>query len=153
VLFAPYKDMAERLAEWLAAVDDAMDDSVRLIVTASATEVPASLAASPRLHLVGRLSVEQTRRIRTRCRAIYFPTGLEAFGYPLAEARVSGWPVIARDTPQNREIAGSALCGYDLGDRDSLRHATETALCLDVGPDPDPFDPDAYFDWMLGGPK
>lgn len=153
VLFAPYKDMAGRLAEWLAAVDDAMDDSVRLIVTASATEVPASLAASPRLHLVGRLSVEETRQIWTRCQAIYFPTGLEAFGYPLAEARVSGWPVIARNTPQNREIAGPALCGYDLGDRDSLRHATETALRLAVGPDPDPFDPDAYFDWMLGGPK
>lgn len=153
VLFAPYKDMADRVAEWLAAVDDAMDDSVRLIVTASATEVPAALAASPRLHLVGRLSVEQTRRMWARCRAVYFPTGLESFGCPLAEARVTGWPVIARNTPQNREIAGPALCGYDLGWRDSLRHATEAALSLRVAPDPEPFDPDAYFDWMLGGLK
>ena len=46
VLFAPYKHMAERISEWLDAVGDAMDDSVRLIVTASAAEVPASLAAS-----------------------------------------------------------------------------------------------------------
>lgn len=153
VLFAPYKDMAERVADWLAAVDDAMDDSVRLIVTASATEVPASLAASSRLHLVGRLSVEQTRRVWARCRAVYFPTGLESFGCPLAEARVTGWPVIARDTPQNGEIAGPALCGYDLGDRDSLRRATEAALRLRIAPDPDPFDPDAYFDWILGGLK
>jgi hypothetical protein len=61
--------------------------------------------------------------------------------------------VIARDTAQNREIAGSALCGYDVGDRDSLRHATETALRLRVAPDPDSFDPGAYFDWMLGGVK
>ena len=55
VLFAPYKHMADRIGEWLAAVDDMTDDSVRLIVTASPDEVPASLAASPRLHFVGRL--------------------------------------------------------------------------------------------------
>jgi len=153
VLFAPYKEMAGRVAEWLAAVDAALDDSVRLVVTASAAEVPASLAASPRLHLVGRLSVAETRRWQARCRAIFFPTGLESFGCPLAEARVTGWPVIARDTAQNREIAGPALCGYDLGDADSLRRATEAALTLRVAPDPEPFDPDAYFDWMLGGLK
>ena len=153
VLFAPYKDMVGRIAEWLAAVGDSMGDSVRLIVTASAAEVPAWLAAAPRLDLVGQLTVAQTRRMQARCRAIYFPTGLESFGCALAEARVAGWPVIARDTPQNREIAGSALCGYVQGDEDSLRHATQTALNLRVAPDPDPFDPDAYFDWMLGGLK
>ena len=59
--------------------------------------------------------------MQARSRAIYFPTGLESFGYPLAEARVSGQPAIARDTAQNREIAGPALCGYSLGDPDSLR--------------------------------
>ena len=153
VLFAPYKDMADRVAEWLTAVDESMDDSVRLIVTASATEVPAALAASPRLHLVGRLSVEQTRRMWARCRAVYFPTELESFGCPLAEARVTGWPVIARNTAQNREIAGSALCGYDVDDGGSLRRATEVALSHRVAPDPDPFDPYAYFDWILGGVK
>jgi hypothetical protein len=150
VLFAPYKQMDDRIGEWLRAVDDAMDDSVRLIVTASAGEVPVSLAASPRLHFVGRLSVEQTRDLWARSQAIYFPTGLESFGCPLAEARVNGVPVIARDTPQNREIAGPALFGYALGDRDSLRYATEAALTGRVAPDPAPFDPDVYFDWMLG---
>ena len=150
VLFAPYKHMADRIGEWLAAVDEVMDDAVRLIVTASPAEVPASLATSPRLHLVGRLSVAKTRDLWWRCQAIYFPTGLESFGCALAEARVNGVPVIARDTAQNREIAGSALCGYTLGDGDSLLHATRTALTALVTPDAQPFDPDAYFDWMLG---
>jgi hypothetical protein len=153
VLFAPYKEMASRVAEWLDAVDDDMDETVRLIVTATPDEVPDSLASSPRVQLVGRLSVTQTRRIWARCRAVYFPTGLESFGCPLAESRVTGWPVIARNTPQNREIAGPALCGYEPGDARSLRQATERALRLRFAPDPDPFDPDAYFDWMLGGPK
>jgi len=150
VLFAPYKHMADRIGEWLAAVDDVLDDSVRLIVTASPAEAPASLAVSPRLHFVGRLTVNEVQDLWQRSRAIYFPTGLESFGCPLAEARTNGLPVIARDTPQNREIAGPALCGYTLGDRDSMRHATEVALATRVAPDPEPFDPDAYFDWMLG---
>lgn len=150
VLFSPYKHMVERIAEWLAAVDDAMDDSVRLVVTASTAEVPASLAASPRLCFVGRLSVAEARDLCARSRAVYFPTGLESFGYPLAEARVNGQPVIARDTAQNREIAGAALCGYTPGDRDSLRYAIEAAVTTRITPDPGPFDPDAYFDWMLG---
>jgi Glycosyl transferases group 1 len=150
VLFAPYKHMADRIGEWLAAVDDVLDDSVRLIVTASPDEAPASLAVSPRLHFVGRLTVDDVRDLWRRSRAIYFPTGLESFGCPLAEARANGVPVIARDTPQSREIAGSALCGYTPGDGDSLRHATMAALTARLAPDPEPFDPDAYFDWMLG---
>ena len=58
--------------------------------------------------------------------------------------------MIARDTPQNTEIAGSALCGYTAGEAGSLRHAIELAMKTELSPDPDPFDPDAYFDWMLG---
>ena len=88
--------------------------------------------------------------MQAHSRAIYFPTGLESFGYPLAEARVSGLPVIARDTALNREIAGPALYGYTQGDPDSLRHAVKVALTADVAPDPGPFDPEQYFGWLLG---
>jgi hypothetical protein len=150
VAFESYKHMPDRLAEWVAAVDHTLDDGVRMVVTATAAEVPVSLAISTRLHFVGRLAHDKLRSLWVRSRAVYFPTGLESFGWPLAEARANGQPVIARDTPQNREIAGPALCGYEVGDPDSLRHATETALAVEVAPDPAPFDPDAYFDWMLG---
>ena len=61
--------------------------------------------------------------------------------------------MIARDTAQNREIAGTALCGFTPGDPDSLRHAVKLALTSDVAPDPGPFDPDAYFNWLLGSPR
>jgi hypothetical protein len=150
VLFAPYKHMADRLAEWLAAADGTLDDSVRMIVTADTAQVPARLAASPRLRFAGPLGLSQLNELWARSRAVYFPTGLESFGWPLAEARVYGKPVIARDTAQNREIAGSALCGFIPGDPDSLRQATESALAARVSPDPAPFDPDAYFGWLLG---
>lgn len=150
VLFAPYKHMADRIGEWVEAVDGTLDDTVRMIVTAGPDEVPAGLAASPRLHFVGRLGMAHARRTGSRCRAVYFPTSLESFGVPLAQARADGQPVIAVDSPQNREIAGPALRGYTLGDRDSLLQATQAALSARLQPDPAPFNPDVYFDWLLG---
>jgi glycosyltransferase involved in cell wall biosynthesis len=150
VLFSPYKHMAERLGELLAAIDACGDSSVRLRITAERTEVPADLASNPRIDVAGRLSHADLRTLWARSKAIYFPTGIESFGYPLAEARACGWPVIARDTPQNREIANSALCGFTPGDPVSLRAAVEFALNRTVEPEPDPFDPETYFDWLLG---
>jgi glycosyltransferase involved in cell wall biosynthesis len=150
VLFSHYKRMDERLTELLDAIGDR---PVRVRVTADPTDLPTSLAEDRRIELLGRLEPGELRDWWARSRAIYFPTGLESFGYPLAEARVSGQPVIARETAQNAEIAGPALCGYELGDRDSLRHAVERALTADVAPDPAPFDPDAYFAFVLGDPR
>ena len=153
VLFAPYKQMTSRLTELLEAIGDFGDLSVRVRVTADRCDVPASLAGNPRIDFVGRLDQRDLRKLWARSRAIYFPTGLESFGYPLAEARVNGQPVIARDTSQNREIAGPALCGFTPGDRDSLRSAVRLALTTEAVPDPQRFDPDAYFSWMLGSPQ
>ena len=153
VLFAPHKQMPRHLTELLTAVGDLDDPSVRVRVTADAAEVPAAIACHSQVELVGRLPHSELRDLQARSRAIYFPTDLESFGYPLAEARVSGQPVIARDIALNREIAGPAMCGYTLGDRDSLRRAVEVALTADIAPDPGPFDPDRYFGWLLGPPR
>jgi len=151
VLFAPYKDMPERLTEWIAAVDGHIDPAVRLLVTATTEDVPPALAANRRIKLLGQLSVPGLCQFWARSQAIFFPTGLESFGFPLAEARAIGRPVIARNTEQNKEIAGPALRAFVTGDEESLLQATKEALATVVKPDPAPFDPDAYFDWMLGG--
>src|SRR5712691_2975709 len=153
VVFYPYKQMGQRLTELLAAVGDLEDLSVRVQVTAHAAEVPSAVACHPQVELVGHLPGSEMRDLQARSRAIYFPTGLESFGYPLAEARVSGQPVIARDTDQNREIAGPALCGYSPTDSGSLQQAVKAALKAHVVPDPGPFDPDRYFGWLLGPPR
>jgi hypothetical protein len=151
VIFEAYKYMPERLAEWVAAIEgDAAGRDAVMVVTAGPDEVPGRLAASRRLRFVGRLSPADLRRYWLASQAIYFPSGLESFGYPLAEARANGIAVIARDTAQNREIAGPALCGFTIGDPGSLRDAARRALTSRLDPDPAPFDPAAYFDWMLG---
>jgi hypothetical protein len=153
IIFELYKHMSARLSEWLTATQGYIDPSVKMLVTASPAEVPISLAQSPRLDFIGRIGHAELSRIWSRSRAIYFPTGLESFGFPLAEARVNGQPVIARDTEQNREIAGPALYGFTPGNPDSLREATERALTANVVPQPGPFDPVAYFNWMLGSTR
>jgi glycosyltransferase involved in cell wall biosynthesis len=153
VLFAPYKRMDERLAELLTAVRKHADSCVRVRVTACRADLPAAVSADPRVEFFGQVSQLELRQVWARSRAIYFPTGLESFGYPLAEARVSGQPVVARDTAQNREIAGPALCGFIPGDSGSLGQAIVLAMTKNVAPDPSPFDPDAYFNWMLGGAR
>ena len=153
VLFASYKEMPRRLTELLAAVEDLADPSVRVQVTAHAAELPVAVARHAQVEPVGRLAHGELQKLYQHSRAIYFPTGLESFGFPLAEARASGQPVIARDTDQNREIAGPALCGYTQGDPDSLQSAVKAALAAQVAPDPGPFDPDRYFDWLLGLPR
>ena len=153
VLFSPHKRMAGRIKEWLDANDDYIDPSHRLIVTADKSELPAELACHSRIELVGRLELSELNRLWARSSVIYFPTSVEAFGYPLAEARVNGQPVIALDSPQNREIAGPALFGFTAGDHGSLRQATKLALNAQIEPDPAPFDPDSYFRWLLGEPR
>ncbi len=150
VLFAPYKQMSQRLSELLSAVDQLGDPSVRVRITADRCDVTQELAGNPRIDFVGKLDQSELRELWGRSRAIYFPTGLESFGYPLAEARVSGQPVIARDTAQNKEIAGAALRAFAPGDDDSLARAVALALTKDATPDPELFDPTSYFDWMLG---
>lgn len=150
VIFHPYKQMDERVAELVRAVDAHGDPEIQVRVTAAVSELPAFLASHPRVVPLGRLTHEQLRRVWSQSRAIYFPTGIEAFGYPLGEARLSGHPVIALDTPQNREIANGALCGFPAGDEDALRDAVARALTIEVSADPRPFDPWAYFTFLLG---
>ena len=108
-------------------------EAVRVRVTADPADRCPRCCRNPRIELLGRIDQHDLRQAWARSQAIYFPTGIESFGYPLAEARANGQPVIARDTAQNREIAGPALCGFDPGDLDSLRQAVKSALTAEVG--------------------
>jgi hypothetical protein len=150
LIFAPYKHMVPRLREWVAAADGHIHSSIRMLVTADRSEVPGDLADHRLIKLVGRIPHADLRMLWARSRAIFFPSALESFGFPLAEARVNGQPVIACDSELNQEVAGPALCGFTIGNADSLRSATQQALSSNVAPDPAPFDPDSYFDWLLG---
>ena len=151
VLLAGYKRMDRHLVALLTALDRIGDGDVRVRVTARAVDVPPEVSGDRRVDLLGRLSTRDIADEWRRSALVYYPTGLESFGYPLAEARASGRHVIAQDSDQNVEIAGPALRAFTVEEPDSLAAAVAAAVTMPLpSPDPAPFDPDDYFRDLLG---
>ncbi len=73
-------------------------------------ELTARIRAHPqlgdRLLFPGFLGDAQLRAVAARAQAMILPSREEGFGLPMAEAAALGLPVIARDIPVFREIAG-----------------------------------------------
>lgn len=139
-----YKRLGHHVPALLQATEGT--DAV-VAVTASPGQIPEA-DGHPRYLPIGVMPAEDLARWWGRATAIFFPPTLESFGYALAEARCGGRPVIAPDTGQTREIAGPALRGYER-EGDSLADAARAALDQPTTPDPEPFDPDRYFEWLF----
>jgi len=150
VLPAPYKNLVPELAALLAALDRT-DPRIEVRVTAQADDLPSELARHPRLRPLGIVPHHALAGMWRRATAAFFPSTVEAFGYPLAEARVYGVPVLAPDSGQARELAGAALLAYRPGDPASLSSAVER-IREPVPAQPCTFDRDAYFRWLFGMP-
>ncbi|SNQ51106.1 Glycosyltransferase [Frankia canadensis] len=156
LLFSPHKRMADHLRVALAALDllAAPPHPVEavLTVTERASHPEAGpLAGHPRLRLIGPQSPATVTDMLARSDAVYFPSEFESFGYPLAEGRVMGVPVVALDSPHNREIAGAALTPYPRESPDEVASAIIAALTAEVRPDQSGlFDRGPYFDRLLG---
>jgi glycosyltransferase involved in cell wall biosynthesis len=147
VLPAPYKNLVPQLRALLLSTARAARPW-QLKVTAKPADLPEDLVHDPRitpLGMVGQLGMAELWRSAT---AAFFPSALESFGYPLAEARVYGVPVLSPDTSQAREIAGPALLAYDPDKTSSLAAAVERADDP-VPAQPHAFDRDAYFHWLF----
>ncbi|MGO1536547.1 MAG: hypothetical protein ACTHWM_06460 [Yaniella sp.] len=146
---SPYKHLEQHIPEFLDASESQEGDPIRLIVPSSPDVFP-QLASHPRIKLIGSQTSAELDQWWRDSGAVFFPTEFEAFGYPLAEARVYGRNVIAQDFAQNHEIAGSALKPYTRHASGSLREAIRNATSEVPKPQPGPFDPDTYFGWLLG---
>lgn len=147
VLFAPYKRMPERLSVLLTALSSD-HGHIEVRVTATPGEIGPDLLARGVVAL-GRLTPSSVARELASADYLYYPTTIESFGYPLAEARALGIPVLAQDSQQSREVAGAALAGYTEETVDAVRAAWQVALQLEQRPDSAPFDRNAYFDWLF----
>ncbi|MCM3924896.1 glycosyltransferase [Frankia sp. AiPs1] len=154
VLFASFKPMGRllRLADTAAAmVTEQTGEPLSIVVTATGAEArEQGLADCPSLRFVGRLTPTALRGHQRRAGALLYPTTAESFGYPLAEARLAGVPVIARGTGHNAEVAGPVLVPYRDESADDLATAMHATLTLTPPPEPtNPFDPVDYFTWLL----
>lgn len=143
-----HKPLEELVGSLAGAVQSLVSADVTITVTADPEAAPALLLWS-QIRFSGVLDSVDLDAYWAACSAVYFPTSLESFGYPLAEARAGGRPIIALDTAQNREIAGPALHGFAGDSGRPLAEAVESALSAVTEPDPAPFDPVEYFDWLL----
>jgi glycosyltransferase involved in cell wall biosynthesis len=63
--------------------------------------------------------------------ALVYPSEMEGFGLPVAEAMACGCPVIASDLPSIREFAGEHPLYIDPGDSGTLANHVERLLNLD----------------------
>lgn len=147
IVNSPYKSLAKRLVLLQDALRDRFDLTV--ICTAEAQSMPQRLLEDKRFRFVGLLDRDRLADIYSTSRAIFYPTDVESFGYPLAEARASGTPVLALNTFHNRDVAAGALCGYDEDNAESLAGAIHRAQTAHFVPDPEPFNPAKFFRWLL----
>lgn len=63
---------------------------------------------APWVEFVGPLNKEQTHRLYEEGDIFIFPPLCESFGHPMVEAMAHGLPIVASDTPVNREVCGDA---------------------------------------------
>ncbi|MGK5739553.1 glycosyltransferase [Micromonospora sp. URMC 103] len=150
VVPSPFKNVVSELRVLLAALD-LLGGPADVLMTVYRRELPDEVAHHPRLRTLGRLPHHDLAAYWRTASAVFFPCVLESFGYPLAEARVYGLPVLAPDTDQAREIAAGALTPYRLGDVSSLAAALER-IGEPIVPEPDAFERNGYFRWLLGLP-
>lgn len=86
------------------------DNGVKLVVTGDVHPLFERLISSSRefVNRVGVLPKSSLFALLKRASALMFPSVYEGFGFPMLEAMAAGCPVLALDTPINREIAADA---------------------------------------------
>jgi glycosyltransferase involved in cell wall biosynthesis len=73
-----------------------------------------------RVQFVGPLPRKETQLLYRDADLFVFPSWLESFGQPMAEAMAHGLPIVAADTPVNREICGECGVYFRVGDPGDL---------------------------------
>jgi glycosyltransferase involved in cell wall biosynthesis len=73
-----------------------------------------------RVQFVGPLPRKETQRLYRDADLFVFPSWLESFGQPMAEAMAHGLPIVAADTPLNREICGESAVYFRVRDPGDL---------------------------------
>jgi hypothetical protein len=152
VLHAPFKRL-ERILPMVAQAVRAMrsepawsDLELRCTLTDEEMQV-SGVRPGDGLVPLGRLSSAHVAQEWAGATAILYPTFIESFGYPLAEANVRRIPILAMGNEWVREIAGDALVPLDQTSPAALRSAIEQSLTTNLSNSiVTKFDRVAYFD-------
>jgi glycosyltransferase involved in cell wall biosynthesis len=82
------------------------------------------------VNFLGPLGSQQVQELYRRTDLVVFPALCESFGHPMVEAMAHGLPIVASDTPVNREICGEAAIYFRLLDPSDLADKVRS-LCAD----------------------
>jgi len=69
-------------------------------------ELARDSKVAPWVEFVGPLGHEAAHRLYCGADIFVFPSVVESFGHPMMEAMAAGLPIVAADTPVNREVCG-----------------------------------------------
>ena len=125
----PYKNW-EGLVRALALVEEPIRP--RLVITGAGpgedplAPVVVECGLEDWVELRGWVDADELADLRSRARALAFPTLAEGFGLPVLEAMVIGLPVIASDLPELREVGRDAAVWFDPRDPLSMAAALRT---------------------------
>lgn len=84
------------------------------------------------VNFLGPLGSQQVQELYGRTDLVVFPALCESFGHPMVEAMAHGLPIVASDTPVNREICGEAAVYFRLLEPADLAEKVRN-LCADEG--------------------
>jgi len=82
------------------------------------------------VNFLGPLGSQQVQELYRRTDLVVFPALCESFGHPMVEAMAHGLPIVASETPVNREICGEAAIYFRLLDPSDLADKVRS-LCAD----------------------
>ena len=125
----PYKNW-DGLIRALALVEESIRP--RLVITGAAPgddplrPVVDECGLATWVDLRGWVDADKLAELRSRARALAFPTLAEGFGLPVLEAMSIGLPVIASDLPVLREVGGDAALWFDPRSPASIAGALRT---------------------------
>lgn len=96
------------------------------------------LGVADRLRFLGRVEVAELVELYRRCAAFVFPSTVETFGMPLAEAMACGAPIACSNAAAMPEVVGDAALLFDPADAQAMAAAlrrilTEPALAARLG--------------------
>jgi glycosyltransferase involved in cell wall biosynthesis len=109
-LFQALSLLADDVPKWqlLTTADPAWEPEVQNSIRRRDAEMARELGIGSKIKFTGVLSRAELVSLYRQADIFVYPSAVESFGHPLLEAMASGLPVIAADTPVNRELCGEA---------------------------------------------